>query len=275
MFLGFSTNAYFKKTLSYAIDSISDIGYDGVEIVLDVPHAFLPINNSQILEIKTLLRTKKLKVSNLNTNTVLGWYSNKKNSEKFEPSLSNINKKLRMWRISYSKKAIDLAAKLDCPSICITSGILPQNRKATNLAYFKKSLQELSIYAEKQSIQLAIEYEPGLLLGNSEDVWKLITEFKNIGLNLDTCHAESLGENITSIIKKFGKKIFHTHISDCKNKQHYHLIPGLGEINFKEIYKALLAVNYSFFLTAELYTYNKNPEKAALDTFIYLKNLMN
>jgi len=275
MFLGFSTNAYSKKTLSYAIDSISGIGYDGVEIVLDVPHVFLPISNSQIVEIKTLLRTKKLKVSNLNANTVLGWYSNKKNSEKFEPSLSNINKKLRMWRISYSKKAIDLAVELDCPSISITSGILTQNDKPVRLVYFKKSLQELSIYAEKKSIQLAIEYEPGLLLGNSEDVWKFVSKFKNVGLNLDTCHAGSLGENITSIIKKFGKKIFHTHISDCKNKQHYHLIPGLGEINFKKMYKALLAENYSLFLTAELYTYNKNPEKAALDTFIYLRNLMN
>jgi len=150
MLLGFSTNAYSKKTLSYAIDSIADIGYDGIEIVLDAPHIFIPLKHSKILEIKTKLEIKKLKVSNLNANTVLGWYGNKKNTEKFEPSLSNSNEKLRLWRISHSKKAIDFAVELNCPSISITSGILTQSGKLAHLAYFKKSLRELSIYAEKK-----------------------------------------------------------------------------------------------------------------------------
>jgi sugar phosphate isomerase/epimerase len=100
-------------------------------------------------------------------------------------------------------------------------------------------------------------------------------DYSNIGLNLDTCHVAVLGENISEIIKKFGKKIFHTHISDCKNNVHFHLIPGLGDINFIEIFDSLKKIGYSGYLTAELYPYSDNPKEAASKAFIYLKNLMN
>ena len=40
--LAFSTNAYKKTTLEAAIDSIAGIGYAGVELMADVPHAYPP-----------------------------------------------------------------------------------------------------------------------------------------------------------------------------------------------------------------------------------------
>jgi len=274
--IGFSTNAFTKKSLSYAFRSISKVGFEGVEIVLDVPHAFLPIKKKKLEQLKKQLQNYNLTVTNLNANTVLGWYGGKINSEKFEPSLSNSNQKLRRWRVSYTKEAIDLAGELNSPSICITSGILHVSKKNSNLDFFGKSLQELAIYAEKMNVRLGIEYEPGLLLGSSQDILPFINNnFQNVGLNLDVCHAAVLGENIPNIIEKFGKKIFHTHISDCKNKNHYHLIPGLGDIDFKEMYQSLLKTNYKGFLTGELYTYPDSPEQAAKHTFIYLKNLVN
>jgi len=122
---------------------------------------------------------------------------------------------------------------------------------------------------------IGIEYEPGLLIGQSDDVFPFCNEFKNIGLNFDICHAAVLGENIPNVIKKFGKKIFHTHISDCKNKKHFHLIPGFGNIDFTEMFSALKNIKYDGYLTAELYTYSDNPEFAAKTSFIYIKKLMN
>jgi len=102
---GFSTNAFTEKSLLYSIKSISDIGYDGVEIVLDVPHAFLPIKKQNLQNIKNCIKENKIEVTNLNSNTVKGWYQNNSVIEKFEPSLSNNNDKLRKWRIDYSKKS--------------------------------------------------------------------------------------------------------------------------------------------------------------------------
>ena len=271
---GFSSNAFTKINLFDGIEILSKIGYDGIEIVLDSPHAFLPLKKEQINEIQNTIEKNNLEITNLNSNTVSGWSSSNENP--FEPSLSNKNQKLRNWRISYTKNAIDLASILNSPSVCITSGLLNSLNFSEELDFFKNSLTLLGDYAEQKQILLSIEYEPGLLINNSEDVWNLISnDYSNIGLNLDTCHVAVLGENISEIIKKFGKKIFHTHISDCKNNIHFHLIPGLGDINFKEVYDSLKKIEYGGYLTAELYPYADNPEVAASKAFIYLKNLMN
>lgn len=271
MKLGFSTNAFVKKTLSETIKSISKFGFAGIEIVVDQPHAFLPLSKAKIQTIKNHLKHHNLQVSNLNENTAIGWYENKQVKDHFEPSLSNLNDKLRQWRINYSKQTIDLANELDAPSISVTSGT---KNSANKLDLFENSLEEISQYGEKKNIQIAIEYEPGLLVGTANDVFNIIKNYKNVGLNLDVCHAAVLNENIPGLIQKFNKKIFHTHISDCKNNIHFHLIPGLGEIDFKLVMNSFKEINYNGFLTAELYTYSEEPERAARDTFIYLSNLI-
>ncbi|MGY5151462.1 MAG: sugar phosphate isomerase/epimerase family protein [Candidatus Nitrosopumilus sp. bin_6a] len=272
MKIGFSSNAFIKTTLYYGIKKLSEFGYDGIEIVLDSPHAFLPLTNEEVSKIQNSLKENHLEISNLNSNTVSGFDSY--NKSPFEPSLSNKNENLRNWRISYTKKAIDLASRINSPSISITSGLMNKSNQIDEFDFFKNSLKLLAEYAEQKNILLGIEYEPGLLVNNSEDLWDLISnDFKNIGLNLDTCHAAVLNEDISKIIQKFKKKIFHTHISDCKNNVHFHLIPGLGEINFQEIYISLKKVNYSGYLTAELYPYSEFPEEAASKAFIYLTNL--
>ncbi len=57
MNLGCSTNAYTEKSLIYAIKSIAAIGYDGIEIVLDIPHAYLPIKKSNLEIIKNEIKS--------------------------------------------------------------------------------------------------------------------------------------------------------------------------------------------------------------------------
>lgn len=271
---GFSTNAFTKFSLLETIEIISDVGYDGLEIVADTPHAFLPLSNEKLKQIKSSLENRKLLVSNINANTVLGWNLENGNDEKFEPSLSNKNETLRKWRVGYTKKAIEVAAELSAPSVCITSGIKNTEIFENEMTQINKSLSEILEFAEKNSILICMEYEPGLLIEKSQDVFEVSKNFKNLGLNLDTCHVEVSNEDFSKVIHKFKDKIFHTHISDCKNSIHYHLIPGYGEIDFVKIYSNLKEINYDGFLTAELYTYAEKPREAASETFIFLNNLI-
>ena len=271
---GFSTNAFTKFSLLETIEIISDVGYEGLEIVADTPHAFLPLSNEKLKQIKSSLENRKLLVSNINANTVLGWNLENGNDEKFEPSLSNKNETLRKWRVEYTKKAIEVAADLSAPSVCITSGIKNTESIENEIVQMNKSLSEILEFAEKNSILICMEYEPGLLIEKSQDVFEVSKNFKNLGLNLDTCHVEVSNEDFSKVIHKFKDKIFHTHISDCKNSIHYHLIPGYGEIDFVKIYSNLKEINYDGFLTAELYTYAEKPREAASETFIFLNNLI-
>ena len=271
---GFSTNAFTKFSLLETIEIISDVGYEGLEIVADTPHAFLPLSNEKLKQIKSSLENRKLLVSNINANTVLGWNLENGNDEKFEPSLSNKNETLRKWRVGYTKKAIEVAAELSAPSVCITSGIKNTEIFENEMTQINKSLSEILEIKKKNSILICMEYEPGLLIEKSQDVFEVSKNFKNLGLNLDTCHVEVSNEDFSKVIHKFKDKIFHTHISDCKNSIHYHLIPGYGEIDFVKIYSNLKEINYDGFLTAELYTYAEKPREAASETFIFLNNLI-
>ena len=234
----------------------------------------MPLSNEKLKQIKSSLENRKLLVSNINANTVLGWNLENGNDEKFEPSLSNKNETLRKWRVGYTKKAIEVAAELSAPSVCITSGIKNTEIFENEMTQINKSLSEILEFAEKNSILICMEYEPGLLIEKSQDVFEVSKNFKNLGLNLDTCHVGVLNEDFSKVIHKFKDKIFHTHISDCKNSIHYHLIPGYGEIGFEEIYSNLKEINYDGFLTAELYTYAEKPREAASETFIFLNNLI-
>ena len=271
---GFSTNAFTKFSLLETIEIISDLGYDGLEIVADTPHAFLPLVDEELKKIKSSLENRRLLVSNINANTVFGWNLEQGNEEKFEPSISNKNETLRKWRVEYTKKTIKMAAELNAPSVCITSGIKNMKNIEDEMIQINKSLFEVLEFAEKNNVSICMEYEPGLLIEKSDDVFELSKNFKNLGLNLDTCHVEVLNEDFSKVIHKFKHKIFHTHISDCKNSIHYHLIPGYGEIDFTDIFSNLKEINYDGFLTAELYTYAETPKEAASETFIFLNNLI-
>ena len=77
---------------------------------------------------------------------------------------------------------------MESDSICITTGIKHTKNIKYETEVLKKSLSELLEFAEKYEIRIAMEYEPGLLIEKSDDVFELTSDFKNLGLNLDTCH---------------------------------------------------------------------------------------
>src|SRR5580698_10426162 len=69
--LAFSTNAFKKNTLEEAIDAIAHIGYAGVELMADVPHAYPPAMDSQRrAQIKSQIASHKMSVSNINAFTL-------------------------------------------------------------------------------------------------------------------------------------------------------------------------------------------------------------
>src|SRR5256885_587190 len=68
--LAFSTNAFKKNTLFEAVDAIASIGYTGVELMADVPHAYPPAFDRQQRErAQEQRRALGLTISNVNAFT--------------------------------------------------------------------------------------------------------------------------------------------------------------------------------------------------------------
>ncbi|HYA40182.1 MAG TPA: sugar phosphate isomerase/epimerase family protein [Syntrophobacteraceae bacterium] len=274
MNLSFSTNAFVGFSVPEAIEIIAKAGYSGVEILADVPHLY-PYSTTavELAAIASSLEKNRIRAANLNANTAVGWYRAKFWEPLFEPSLANPDKSARKWRVEYTKKCIDMAEVLSCPNISVTSGrMVPGVRPERSAALLKGSILEIVEYAASKGIRVAMEYEPGLLVERAEEMASLIGEVgaQNFGVNLDLGHSHLAGESPAHVAQMFGRGIFHIHIEDIKDRKHYHLIPGEGQIDFEAIYLALTQIHYEGFITVELYTFPENPEQAAQKAFDYL-----
>lgn len=277
MKLSFSTNAFVNYSVIEAIDLISEVGYTGVEILADQPHLYAPaITENELSKVKDRLISSEIQVSNLNANTAIGYYKNSFWEPLFEPSLANPEQSARKWRIEYTKKCIDMACFLKAPCVSITSGrIAPGIRQNKSIFFLKESLQEVLDYAEKKDIKIGIEYEPGLLIERHEELIALLEEIDSpwLGANLDIGHSYVIGENLQNVIESLSTRLCHIHLEDIKDRKHYHLIPGTGDMDFKKILEILKSIEYNGFITIELYTYPHKPVEAARESFSYLKTL--
>jgi len=139
-----------------------------------------------------------------------------------------------------------------------------------------ESLGEVLDYAAERSVGIGIEYEPGLLIERYEELAALIDAMDSpcLGANLDLGHSHVLGEDPTTVITGLSPKIFHVHIEDIRDRKHYHLIPGIGEMDFAALFTMLHAHGYGGFATVELYTYPHPPREAATEALRYLRNIV-
>ncbi|MCK9228818.1 MAG: sugar phosphate isomerase/epimerase [Syntrophorhabdaceae bacterium] len=276
MKLGFSTNAFVRHNLINAITFIAACGYTGIEILADKPHLFAAsVDNRKLEEIKRRIVDEGLTVSNLNTNTVMGFFASPIPETIFEPSLSNPSESVRNFRIEYSKKCIDMAYSLGAPSISITSGRpVPGIYPEESFEILAGSIRTITTYAEENNIRIAMEYEPGLLIESAPELAMLIDAVDHplFGANLDVGHSWVAGEDLSDVIELLGKSIFHIHLEDIRGRKHYHLIPGLGDLDFRHIFDLLSSSGYTGFVTVELYTYPQKPYEAAQKAIEYLQH---
>ena len=275
MKLSFSSNGLVRYSVFEAINKIADAGYTGIELLADVPHLFIPeVDNDTLFKLKKVLRNRSLEVANLNVNTVNGYYGRKFWEPLFEPSLANPDPDARKWRLDYTLKAIEIAAAIKSPTISITSGRpVPGCEPDRGLELLATSLKTVLAFATERNILVAIEYEPGLLIENCKELKSFLDYMASpfLGANLDLGHCRVAGEDLSATINSLNEKIFHIHLEDIKDRKHYHLIPGLGNIDFKKIFIALENISYDGFVTVELYTYPHKPEIAAEQALGYLR----
>lgn len=274
MKLAFSTNAFTRYTLPESISEIGRLGYKGVEILADVPHAFPPLHTAPwVSDVQKKIEQYDLEISNINGNTAAGFFSHSTGEPTFEPSLCNAREEVRNQRIRYTKQLIDLAAKVNAKNISITSGrCLSENPPNQAINHLINSLMEIMDYAERREINVGIEYEPGLLIENGKELNELIQRVgsNRLGANLDLGHADVIGEDIPTLLSSLTSRIWNIHLEDIADHKHYHLIPGKGNIDFNQLFNHVKQIEYTGFITVELYTYSDNPVMAAKESIEFL-----
>ena len=277
MKLAYSTNAFTQTNIRTAIKSIADLGFAGIELLCDRPHLFPgEVSAEEAGQLRDMLTQYNLTISNLNVNTANGYFSPLPPENVFEPSLSTVDKDMRAWRQTYTSAAIQLAHQLGANCISVTSGH-PQSNclPEKSLAIFVDSLKRICEDAARYDVRVGIEYEPGLLVERATEALEVIERVgsPHLGVNLDIGHSYLDGETPEVAIHMLAGRIWNVHVEDIKDRKHYHLIPGEGDLPFERYFNALSDAGYEGFHTLELYTYTDNPVEAGMRSLEFLNQL--
>lgn len=268
MNLAYSSNAYRRWSIGEAIERIARIGYRGMELMADAPHAWpMTINDAEVNEIRRRLDAHELILSNINA------FMMSAVQDFWHPSWIEPDANFRRLRVQHTMAALRLARKLGAKCITTEPGG-PRNgamsrEKALDL--FVEGLQEALRCAEDEGVLLLVEPEPGLLIENAAQFEELAGRMDSpmFGLNFDVGHFYCVGEPLPETIMRLSRWTRHYHVEDvAATRVHEHLIPGHGVIDFTAVLQAIRATGYTGWITVELYPYLDDPDaagKVALD----------
>jgi sugar phosphate isomerase/epimerase len=270
MKFAFSSNAFTRYGLIETIGIISNLGYEGIEIMADVPHAY-PRNMTagDISDIRQALIENKLAVSNVNA------FMHHADGDTYHPSWIEADPGLRSKRVSYTLDCLDLAHELGAR--CISTepgGPLEGLSRDRGLEMFREGLMAVEHRAKEKGIRVLIEPEPGLLIENSAQFLELFAGLdpEVFGLNFDIGHFFCVGENVSDLIRQMRPFIHHFHLEDiAATREHKHLMLGDGAIDIEEVLATIDEIGYSGFVTVELYTYEDAAVDAAASAMQYLE----
>jgi len=270
MKFAFSSNAFLRYDLLETIRIISGTGYDGIEIMADVPHAYpLHLTDKKIEEIGTALKSNNLEISNINA------FMHHADGDTYHPSWIEKDPALRAKRVDYTLRCIDLAAQLGARTISTEpGGPLDGMDREEGLRLYKEGLAAVEGRARDNGVRILIEPEPGLLIENSNQFLELFDQLdhKVFGLNFDIGHFFCVGEDPAELCRSMTHAIGHFHLEDiAATREHFHLIPGHGAIDLPNVLNTIEGIGYEGFVTVELYTYEHVAAEAAAEALQYIE----
>jgi sugar phosphate isomerase/epimerase len=274
MKLAFSSNAYLRYPIEETIARVGALGYSGIELLADVPHAWpVGLLDKQKQSIRDSLSKHKLAISNINAfmmNAVAD-----PRQPYWHPSWIEPDPHYRAIRREHTKRAVQLAHDLGAPHITTEpGGPLPAGQSwSSGAAMFYEELMPCVELAEKLGTPILIEPEPELLIERFDQYLEFVGRINSpmIGLNFDVGHAYCVGEDPQDWITKMTEHTVHYHLEDiATTRVHQHLVPGRGAIDFTATLSEIAKTGYDGWLTVELYPYIDDPDAAAREAKQFL-----
>lgn len=255
-----------KENFSSFIKSVSDCGYDGVELALNcIWNEPVLASKDEIKSIKDLLDLHRLKISALHSITYT-----RLDLEFFDTV--NTRKEL----VDYIKKYIDIADSLNCKNIVFGS---PSSRKRHGKSIsecneiFSKVLHEIDSYSNGRVI---FNLEP-LSKENCEYINTMMEaqllifdlNLSSIGIQLDIRNCIENGETVDNF-KEVQSKFHHCQVGNPGLT-----IPGGVYLDtHKGFSNALKEINYQGFIAGEILCKSQEqPLNILKDSFLALNNI--
>ena len=133
---------------------------------------------------------------------------------------------------------------------------------------------ELVEIAQAQGVVLALEFEPGFVVGSTADLLRLFEAIpsSHLAANLDLGHVFLCDPDPLGAIRQVGPKVVHGHIENMRAGVHDHLIPQEGDMDLAAYLAALADAGFKGGLALDLYKYDY--EAVAGEAVAYLRGLI-
>lgn len=251
-----------KRIMNY----ISGVGYQGVEIA---PFTLAPsvkeISSAKRREIRLLSRDYNLEIIGLH------WLL----ASPEGLSITSPDKRVRERTIEYLKSLIDFCSDIDGKVLVFGSPKQRNIEKGSSYEEawerakeaFASSLDE----AKKRGIVICLEplaRRETNFINTAEEAVSLIKEIEhpNFKLHLDVKAMSDEKKKIPEIIRESRDYLLHFHANDANS-----LGPGFGRIDFGPIIKALRELEYSGFISVEVFDLSPGPGRIAEESLAYLR----
>ena len=260
MRLSLSSFIYLNFPLAEAIRRIAQAGYDGIDIWGGRPHAYRrDLSQLETAELKQLIKDCGLTVASF----IPAQF-------RYPTSLCSPNEVIRQDSVAYIQDSIRTAAELGAPIVSVCPGHSLFGQTVGNAwDNLRLSLEVICDFAALYGLRVALEpadrYETDIVQ-TVADGMRLIAELDrpNLGIVLDSGHANVCGEPLERAIITANDRLFHVHIDDNDGLRDQHLIPGQGSIDFIGFFHALEKAKYQGFIGVELgWDVTVDPDPAA------------
>lgn len=228
----------FKENLQENLKTISDLGYDGVELAIRDPEI---VDQDDLFN---QVRSKNLEVSAIGTGQAWG-----------EEGLSycDPDTEIRRKAIERTISHIPFAARTGAVIIIgLLRGIYPPSvTRADAFAWMREAFRQCCAEAKKEGVRIAFEpinrFEVNSL-NSVEEGLEFIDSVgaDNLGMLLDTFHMNIEEPVIEESIRTAGERIFHFHYADSNR-----WYPGAGHLDFESILNALYTAGYTGYISGE------------------------
>lgn len=249
---GFRTGSFRGWTVERAAAELAGMGYDCIEVCLEAPD----VRPEELTE----ARCAALASCFHSLGIALASVSYHGDAEPLPQRSAN------------QERAIRVAGWLGAPIVVING------EKATDrtrqVPEHVARLQRLCELADQEDVIVAVEPEPLLIVGSSQDMQEMLRAVGSprLGVNLDIGHAQLTDADVPTSIRSLGTRVVHLHLEDIKGRVHRHLPFGAGDIDFHGIRQALADVGYRGPYVADLFGLD-DPVQAGRSALAELRRL--
>ena len=200
--LSLSNGVFSKRSLAENIATVSRLGFEDLEFNMK---SVAVEDDVSVYAAKRLVDVYGLKCLTLHAATV------------------HVKDEVEVHRaVYYGMISLEFARVLQAPVMVVHSNVARKTPEAVRRVVLERVFTELSAYAKRLNVKLALENLSYASSGYGKNVAELeeilgVVDDGAMGVTLDFCHAEATGQTL-SLLEKYGNKLCNVHMSNRAHK---------------------------------------------------------